>query len=140
MSIVGDDAPVPLLERSWVQQMRDEPDPMRRLDILARNGRLILERITPLYEVLRGAAATDPEIIPLWKRYKAQRLEGQRALLGILVQDGNLRSGLTLSGAADVLFTIGSPETYGLLVRDRGWSREHFERWYRDSLARLLLA
>src|SRR5438132_465534 len=86
VSIVGDDAPVPLLERSWVQQMRDEPDPMQRLEILGRNGRLILERIAPVYEVLRGAAAADPEITALWKGYKAQRYERQRVLLGILLQ------------------------------------------------------
>ena len=140
VSIVGDDAPVPLLERSWVQQMRDEPDPMQRLEILGRNGRLILERIAPVYEVLRGAAAADPEITALWKGYKAQRYEGQRVLLGILLQPGSLRAGLTMSAAADILFTIGSPETYMLLVHDRGWSGEQFDRWYRESLARLLLA
>jgi len=140
VSIVGDDAPVPLLERSWVQQMRDEPDPMQRLEILGRNGRLILERIAPVYEVLRGAAAADPEITALWKGYKAQRYEGQRVLLGILLQPGSLRAGLTMSAAADILFTIGSPETYMSLVHDRGWSGEQFDRWYRESLARLLLA
>ena len=120
--------------------MRDEPDPMQRLEILGRNGRLILERIAPVYEVLRGAAAADPEITALWKGYKAQRYEGQRVLLGILLQPGSLRAGLTMSAAADILFTIGSPETYMLLVHDRGWSGEQFDRWYRESLARLLLA
>jgi AcrR family transcriptional regulator len=140
VSIVGDDAAVPLLDRSWVQQMRDEPDPMCRLETLARNGRVILERIGPIYEVLQGAAAADLEIGALWRRYKAQRFEGQRVLLGILLKDRNLRAGLSRSAAADILFTIGSPETYGLLVRDRGWSGDQFERWYADSLARLLLA
>jgi hypothetical protein len=90
--------------------------------------------------VLQGAAAADPEIGALWKRYKARRFEGQRVLLGILLQDRNLRAELSGSAAADILFTIGSPETYGMLVRDRGWSGDQFERWYADSLARLLLA
>ena len=138
VSIVGDDASVPVLERSWVQQMRDESDPRRRLEILARNGRLILERIGPVYEVLRGAAAADPAIAALWKRYKEQRFDGQRALLRVLVRKGNLRAGLTTSAAADILFTVGSPETFGLLVQERGWSGDQFERWYKDSLARLL--
>lgn len=44
VSIAGDDAPVPILERSWVQELKDEPDPRRRAPILARNGRLMLER------------------------------------------------------------------------------------------------
>ena len=53
VAIAGDDAPVPILERSWVQQLRDQADPQRRLQILARNGRLILERTAPVHEVLR---------------------------------------------------------------------------------------
>lgn len=140
VSIVGDDAPVPLLERAWVQRMRDEPDPKRRLEILAKNGCLILARIAPVYGVVRSAAAVDPEIATLWERYKAQRFEGQRILLGILLPGARLRPGLTRSAAADILFTIGSPETYTSLVRDRSWSMAQFERWYKDSLARLLLA
>jgi hypothetical protein len=120
--------------------MRDERDPKHRLEILARNGCLILTRIATVYDVLRSAAAVDPEIATLWEAYKAQRFEGQRILLAILLRGAKLRQGLTKRAAADVLFTIGSPETYSLLVRDRGWSPAQFERWYRDSLARLLLA
>jgi len=140
VSIAGDDAPVPIFERSWVQEMREEPDLRRRLQILARNGRLILERLTPIYEVLRGAAAADQQIASLWRRYKTQRLEGQRALLRILTERSPLREGLTAKAAGDILFVIGSPETYGLLVIDRGWSADRFERWYADTLARLLMA
>lgn len=140
VSMAGDDAPVPVLERGWVREMRDEPDPRRRLRILARNGRLILERTAPIYEVLRGAAAADPEIASLWELNKAQRFAGQRELLHILTASNPLRDALTAKTAADILFAIGSPETYRLLVVDRGWSADRFERWYSDTLARLLLA
>ncbi len=138
ISVVGDEAPVPLLERAWVQDMRDEDDARRRVRILAKNGRRILERIAPIYVVLRNAAPSDPQIDALWQRHKAQRLAGQRELVRI-VAAGALRKGLTIEGAADVLFTIGSPETYQLLTVDRGWSPARFERWYADTLARLLL-
>jgi AcrR family transcriptional regulator len=140
VSMAGDDTPVPILERSWVNEMRDEPDPHRRLQILARNGRLILERTAPIYEVLRGAAAADPEIAALWERNKAQRFAGQRALLAILVGRSSLREGLAANAAADTLFAIGSPETYRLLVVDRRWSPDRFERWYAATLATLLLS
>jgi AcrR family transcriptional regulator len=139
VSMAGDDAPVPILERSWVNEIRDEPDPHRRLRILARNGRLILERTAPIYEVLRGAAAADPEIAALWERNKTQRFTGQRVLLGILTERAPLREGLAANEAADTLFAIGSPETYRLLVVDRHWSPDRFERWYAATLASLLL-
>ncbi|MGZ5213291.1 MAG: TetR/AcrR family transcriptional regulator [Actinomycetota bacterium] len=140
VSITGDDAPVPLLDRAWVQEMRGARDPRRKLRILARNGRLILERISPVYEVLRGAAAADPEIAELRERYSSQRFAGQRELVRVLGAGGALRKGLSANSAAGTLFAIGSPETYRLLTIDRGWSPDRFERWYAETLARLLLA
>jgi AcrR family transcriptional regulator len=139
VSMAGDDAPVPILERGWVREMREEPDPDRRLQLLAKNGRLILERTAPVYEVLQGASAADPQIASLLERNKAQRFAGQRELLRVLTDGNPLRAGLTARTAADVVFAIGSPETYRLLVVDRGWSADRFERWYHDALARLLL-
>jgi AcrR family transcriptional regulator len=135
----GDDAP-PILEQAWVQEMRSESDPRRRLQILATNGRSILERRWALDEVVRGAAAADPEMAKLWERGKTQRFAGQRALLQMAFGATDLREGLGLEAAAEILFAIGSPEVYRLLVVDRGWSGSQFESWYADALARLLLA
>jgi AcrR family transcriptional regulator len=139
VSMAGDDARVPILERGWVQEMREEPDPQRRLRILARNGRLILERTAPVYEVLREASAADPRVASLLELNKAQRFAGQRELLRILTDRNPLRAGLTTQAAVDIVFAIGSPEIYRLLVVDRGWSADRFERWYADTLERLLL-
>ena len=90
--------------------------------------------------MLRGAAAADPEIASLWELNKAQRFEGQRVLLRILTERSSLREGLRARAATDILFAIGSPETYRLLVIDRGWPADRFEQWYSEALARLLLA
>lgn len=138
VAIAGDDAPVPILERPWVEAMRYEPDRTRRLQILARNGRRILERTAPIYEVLRGAASADPKVAVLWEHAKDQRFAGQHELVKVLVRGHPVRDGLTLRAATDQVFAIGSPETYRLLVVDRGWSPDRFERWYADTLERLL--
>lgn len=138
VSIAGDDAAAPIVQRDWVEAIHAEPDPRARLGILARNGRRILERRTAIDEIVRGAAAADPEIATLREAGKRQRHAGQLELLRIVVGSAQLRAGLTLAAAADILFAIGSPETYRLLVVDRGWSGSRFERWYEDTLARLL--
>jgi AcrR family transcriptional regulator len=139
VTIAGDDAPVPILERPWVDAMRTEPDPRRRLRILARNGRLMLDRWADVAAVLASAAAADPKIAELWERNKEQRLKGQRVLLRTAIDGATLRDGLTREAAADVLFAVGSPEVYRMLVVDRAWSPARFERWYSDTLERLLL-
>ena len=138
VSIAGDDAPVPILERPWVRELRDEPDLQRRIAILATNGRLMLERRAPVDEVVRAAAASDPDIAALWQAGNAQRLAGQRQLLRLVAGGASFREGLSDRGAADTLYALGSPETYRLLTVDRGWSPARFERWYADTLAQLL--
>lgn len=140
VSIAGDVNATPILERDWVQEMREEPDPRRRLRMLARQGRSILERRSAVDEVVRGAASADPDIAALRDLGKAQRFAGQREFLRIVVGATGLREGMDLETAADILYAVGSPETYRLLVVDRGWSGSRFERWYGDTLERLLLA
>lgn len=139
VTIAGDDAPVPVLARGWVEDFTSEPDARRALRILARTGRLILERVLPMYEVLAGAAAADPHAAAVLDRYRSQRFAAQRQLITMLTRRHPLRPGITNAAGADILFTIGSPETYAQLVRHRGWSPIRFERWYADTLARLLL-
>ncbi|MGZ8631355.1 MAG: TetR/AcrR family transcriptional regulator [Actinomycetota bacterium] len=138
-SIAGDDEPVPVLERPWVHALRDEPDVERRVRLLARGGRAILERIAPIHRMLVGAAAVEPGAAEVLERYTGQRLEGQRALVRIVAGDAPLRPGVSMRAAVDTVFAIGSPETYSLLVDDRGWTPGRFERWYADTLIRLLL-
>ena len=138
-SISGGRAAPPVLEQDWVEHLRQEPDRHRRLRILARQGRSILERRAAIDEVVRGAAAADPDIAALRDLGKVQRFEGQRELLRIVVGGTVLREGLDQETAADILYAIGSPETYRLLVVDRGWSGARFELWYGETLARLLL-
>jgi AcrR family transcriptional regulator len=140
VSISGGDEALPILDQAWVQDMRAESDPRHRLHILAANGRSILERRSALDEVVRGAAAADPEMAKLWERGKAQRFAGQRALLQMALGSTDLREGLGLEAAAEILFAIGSPEVYRLLVADRGWSGSRFEHWYAETLALLLVA
>jgi len=139
VSIAGSDSAPPILQQDHVQQIRDEPDPHRRIRLLASLGRSILERRAAVDEVVRGAAAADPEIASLRDLGKAQRFAGQRELLRMVVGAAGLREGLDVETAADVLYAIGSPETYRLLVIDRGWSGPRFERWYAETLERLLL-
>ena len=41
--------------------------------------------------------------------------------------------------AADIIHALASPEVYGLLVTDRGWSGARYETWLRSILAGQLL-
>lgn len=133
-SIAGDAAPVAVADRPWVRSLRDEPDVRKRVRSLARNGTAILARRAPIDAVVAAAAATDPEIATLWRQTRDERHAGQARLLKLVAGDAPLRR-----EAADVLYAIGSPETYRSLVDDRGWSHARFERWYAEAIEGLLL-
>jgi TetR/AcrR family transcriptional regulator of autoinduction and epiphytic fitness len=133
------DGPPPILERSWVRRLRGERDLHRRLLRLARESAATLRRRAAVDEVLRGAAAADSEIAALWERARRDRLVGQRALLEVVVGDAALPRGIDIEAAAAAFHAIGSPETYRLLVADRGWTDDRYERWFGATLARLLV-
>lgn len=134
----GVDAP-PVMEQGWVGELRAAAGPRARIRVLARNGRAILERRAPMDEVVRSAAAADPEIAAIRERARLERLAGQRELLRMALDGTEPRTGLDFDGALDVLYAIGSPEMWTLLVIERGWSPDRFERWYAETLALLLL-
>ena len=54
--------------------------------------------------------------------------------------DGSVKRGPRRErDAADIIHALASPEVYGLLVLDRGWSGERYERWIADTLRQQLL-
>jgi len=140
LAIAGGADAGPVMAQAWVEELRTEPDPHRRVLILAANGRAILERRQAIDEVVRSASASDPDIAALHEAGKAQRFAGQRELLRMVVGDAELRLGVDLDAAADIVYAAGSPDTYRLLVVDRGWTGDRFERWYAQTIDSLLFA
>jgi hypothetical protein len=57
-----------------------------------------------------------------------------------LARAGALRPKLRQRDAADIIHALMSPEVYRMLVIDRGWSSERYERWLAAILVDQLLA
>jgi hypothetical protein len=57
-----------------------------------------------------------------------------------LARSGALRPTLRERDAADIIHALMSPEVYRLLVVDRGWKPERYERWQTELLVEQLLA
>src|SRR6478735_1569723 len=56
VAAVGDDEPVALLNRSWLEELTDEPDPVRVIELWTSGGREILERVAPLLSEIGRAS------------------------------------------------------------------------------------
>ena len=51
----------------------------------------------------------------------------------------SLADGITEDAIRDALWAFNSPQVYGLLLHDLGWSPDRFEAWLVRSWSRLLL-
>ncbi|MGW1991890.1 TetR/AcrR family transcriptional regulator [Embleya sp. NPDC001921] len=135
-AVSGTDDAVPATERDYVREMRAEPDAARKLRRYARAIREMHVRLAPL---LRVARAGPPEVVRIWQDITLRRADNMRLLARDLAATGQLRPGLDPDEVADVIWATNSPEFYCLLVEDRGWPPERFERWLADTWCRLLL-
>jgi len=138
-AIVGDDEPVPMLERPHVKLMHAEPDARRILTGYARHVREVGARTAPLHEVVRAAAGLDEEVRALAQEGGAQRIRGMRVLAQVLADRGALKPGLTPAEAADVLWLFNDPGVYYRLVIEQHWDPDRYQDWLADSLISLLI-
>jgi AcrR family transcriptional regulator len=137
-AVGGDDEPVSLLDRAWVRELVNEPHLDRRIERLAREGAAILARRSSVDELVAQAAGADPEAAVLLNQGRQERWAGQRRLLEIIVGEQGTGGARSLDRATDVLFALGSPEVYRLLVGARGWTQERFADWYATAIGDLV--
>lgn len=139
VEIAGDSEPVATLDRPWAAKaLAAPPAEQIRLQVAAAAG--ILARVSPLLEVVRSAAATDPEIAELWRTNISQRHIVQLRFADALDAKAALRPGTDAARAADIALAVLAPETYHLLVHERGWSPDAWQQWATDALLHQLLA
>jgi AcrR family transcriptional regulator len=135
-AIVGDEAPVAVIERPWFFTSEDES----AADAIARFvavGTAILARVAPVYDVIRSASAL-PEVGRLLADNRRRRRDDQRHLVKALSATGRLRPDLRADHAADVVYGLVNEEVYLMLTVDCGWSRTRFANWLTDALVEQL--
>ena len=139
ISVGGDDEPTPILDRPAPQRARVERDQRQQVRLFAHDMGEIMQRVGPLFGVMRGAALTEPEIAELLQRVLNARLANMKVFAQWLERNGPLRAGLTTDEAAEIVWTQSSAEVHHLLTVDRGWTPERYEQWLGDILIALLL-
>ena len=135
----GDQEDVPISDRHWYREVLGEPDPERQLRLGAANSRAVKERVGGVIEVVHAAAAIDPDIDALWKRIESEFHANQRVVVASIDEKGGLRTELDVDRATDILWTLNHPDVWQLLVVQRGWTPDEYERWFADTAVAQLL-
>lgn len=135
----GSENAAPVGTLPWYREVIDEPVPERQLRLNARNSRMVKERIAGVISVIRDGATSDPAVGKLWSDIESSFYRNQAAIVGSIAEKGALREGLDATRATDILWTLNHPDVWRLLVGERGWSPDDYERWFGDTACAQLL-
>ena len=136
-ALAGDDAPVPIAERPWWREAIEEPDPVRSIQLYARNMCRISVRAGLVLRALETAAPIDADVAEVWARYQHQRRVGLNEFAVTLAQKTSALR-YDENTITDTMWML-APAAYLRLVHDAGWPVEQFQAWLTDLLQRMFL-
>jgi TetR/AcrR family transcriptional regulator of autoinduction and epiphytic fitness len=139
VSVTGDDQPVSLLGRPFVHATEQEPDQRQQIGMFARQMCAIMERMAPIFDVVRTAAKTEPDIAEMRAAMLHGRQQGMMHFVRSVVAHGPLREGLSIEEAADSVFALSSGELFTVLTADLGWPGDRYVTWLTETLIATLL-
>jgi hypothetical protein len=93
--------------------------------------------VRPISEVLRTAKAADPEMAAVRDEIEGHRHRYMHTIASWLAARGPLL--VDVDRAADIIFTLASPDVGRMLCDDRGWSTGDYADWLDRTLAAALL-
>lgn len=138
-TIAGDAGPAALLDRGWVKQASQHPDPRQRLALVIQHTSQVAARTAPIKEVMRDAAAADPAVRQLLREDDQRRYLTQQALVDLIIGQDSLRADCDRDHAAATFFAMVNSHCYQLLARHLGWSPADWQQWLTSVLDRELL-
>ena len=134
VAIAGDDEPVPVLERPWIDEVRAEEDGRRAVVLLCREVTRLFGRVAPLHVAIR-AATGDADVARLLERDQQSRYATQRQVVAILATKPGFNTELGEERAADIVYGLLSEGVYLLFCGDRGWSPPDWSAWVATTLS-----
>jgi AcrR family transcriptional regulator len=139
LRLAGDEAGTSVLERRWYREALAAQKPDDVLRLLARQSATVKGRSGRLLEAIRNAASVDPEIAELWSEIQTKLHDVANALTSELFRRGVLQPHLKPAGAADIVWALNHPAMWQLLVGERGWSADRYEKWLANAFCSQLL-
>jgi AcrR family transcriptional regulator len=125
-------------EQSWWREQLEQPDPIRQLELVARNARRMYERAAAVLEVVRAAAPLDDDLSQAWQQVTAERLERSRKTTKRFRAKAGRRARLGADETALTLWSLTGPELYTVHAEARR-TPDQYEAWLAHVLRSALL-
>jgi AcrR family transcriptional regulator len=124
-------------DRREAHAVRDELDQREQLRLFTRDIATVLERVRPVYDILRNASAVDADLLAVRREMDNYRLKQIRKVAGWLAARGPLR--VDVDRASEIIWAIASPDVARMLCDARNWTVDDYAAWLEDTLAHTLL-
>ncbi len=125
-------------QRDYVRAIRAAPDAATKIARYAAAVTAIAPRLALVLAIVQQAAPDEPELAALWNQIAERRAANMRLFVADLATVHPLR--LDADQAANIVWATNAAELYQLLVSQRGWTPQRYERFLTDTWHRLLLA
>ncbi len=137
-AISGTDRATPAEQRDYVRSIQAAPDAETKIAVYAAAITAIAPRMALVLDIIQQAASTEPQLAALRTEIAERRAANMRLFVADLAAAASLR--LDQGEAADIVWATNSAEMYQLLVGQRGWTPQRYERFLTDTWQRVLLA
>ncbi len=138
-ALVGDDEPVPFLDRDEVATPLASGDQVTMVRGWARAIAALASRSCRILAAFEQGAASDPAVAELWSEYEGRRRQDYERVVTMVAEAGPLPDGRDIATTVDVLWALISPDTAIALLLRCGWDRDHFTELVVDLAVETLL-
>src|SRR5260370_6077409 len=139
VATAADDEQVAMLERQWAACAASIASPADFVAAFARVLAGSAKRAAGLAAAALEGARTDEDIAAVAAQLMSQREVMATWLVDGIMRPSALREGTRRAHAVDAVWTLMDPVIFCRLTGDRHWTTARFERWFTDSVTRLLL-
>lgn len=135
-----DEALSPDQFEALIARGKEEKSPHKRLEVTATIARQLYDAEKEHLSLLRGASIVDPIFKELEIERETRRYERQKETVDALANDKALTDHLSLSQIRDILWAFTGRDFYRMLVVERGWTSDEYEKGLAELLIQTLLS
>ncbi len=135
-----DEALPPKQHAALVEQVGKEKCPHKRLELTATISRQLYDAEKAQLSFLRGASILDPMFKGLELERERRRHQRQKDTVESMANDKAFKDNLSIAEVRDILWAFTGRDFYRMLVVERSWSSDEYEKWLADLLIETLLS
>jgi AcrR family transcriptional regulator len=124
---------------SIVKKLEMEKSIAKRLELTAMLSRQLYDAERTQLGLFRDVSILNPELERLEIEREQRRYKRQEESFKRLAKKTTLLGGLNASKARDILWAFTGRDLYRMLVIERGWTSDEYEKWLTHMLLQTLL-